>query len=164
MNLLRTTVLALGIGLLLAMTVACAALAGVQADASIGAQLKELGYEFTIDEDGDYKLVMELAGDRTQLVYVRSPVHQYESHAVREIWSPGYRVESGRFPSPVSQRLLEDSDDKVLGGWVKQGEHALFVVKLASTASTPQLEDAIAAAANSADEMEVELSPGSDEF
>ena len=164
MTLIRTTVLALGSGLLLVANLACTAGAEVPADASIGAQLKELGYNFTIDEDGDYKLVMELEGDRTQLVYVRSPVHQYESHAVREIWSPGYRVESGRFPAPVSERLLEDSNDKVLGGWVKQNEHALFVVKLASTASTPQLEDAIAAAANSADEMETELLPGSDEF
>ncbi len=131
---------------------------------SIGKQLDELGYEHDVDDDGDYKLVLEMEDDRTQLAYVRSPVHEFGSHRVREIWSPAYRVDGGRFPAPVSVRLLEDSHDSVLGGWVKQGDIAMFVVKLAADASATELKDAIAAAVTTADAMETELSPGSDEF
>ncbi|QOW20822.1 hypothetical protein INQ41_06605 [Lysobacter ciconiae] len=133
-------------------------------EVSIGKQLDELGYEHDVDDDGDYKLVLEMEDDRTQLAYVRSPVHEFGSHRVREIWSPAYRVDGGRFPAPVSVRLLEDSHDSVLGGWVKQGDIAMFVVKLAADASATELKDAIAAAVTTADAMETELSPGSDEF
>ncbi|QOY64024.1 hypothetical protein INQ40_06520 [Lysobacter sp. H21R4] len=133
-------------------------------EVSIGKQLDELGYEHDVDDDGDYKLVLEMEDDRTQLAYVRSPVHEFGTHRVREIWSPAYRVDGGRFPAPVSVRLLEDSHDSVLGGWVKQGDIAMFVVKLAADASATELKDAIAAAVTTADAMETELSPGSDEF
>ena len=133
-------------------------------EVSIGEQLDELGYDHDVDGDGDYKLVLEMADDRTQLAYVRSPVHEFGSHRVREIWSPAYRIDGGRFPAPVSLRLLEDSHDSVLGSWVKQGDIAMFVVKIAADANTKQLEDAIAAAVTTADAMETELSPGSDEF
>lgn len=138
--------------------------AEVEPDVRIGKQLKELDYSPEIDEDGDYKLVLELEDERTQLVYVRSPVHEYGSHAIREIWAPAYRIDGGRFPAPVSERLLEDSHSSVLGSWVKQGEYAIFVIKVATDVSTEQLEDALVAAAYSADNMEQELTPDSDEF
>lgn len=166
MNLNRVAIVACGLAALFAAGSVSAAdtAAEAGADAGIGKQLGELDYQYEIDEDNDYRLVMEVEGDRTQLVYVRSPVHQYGSQTVREVWSPAYRIEGGRFPAPVSDRLLEDSHASVLGAWVKQGEHAIFVVKLAADASTAALEDAIDAAVTSADAMENELAPGTDEF
>ena len=172
MNLNRVAIIVFGVAALSAtgsgtaadVATVTEAAADVDADAGIGKQLDELDYSYEIDGDGDYKLVMEVEGERTQLAYVRSPVHQYGSQTIREVWSPGYRVEGGRFPAPVSDRLLEDSHGSVLGAWVKQGNHAIFVVKLAADASTSALSDAIEAAVTTADAMESELTPGSDEF
>ncbi len=175
MKLNHSAVGALGVAMLMASTGAAAQYATVGStrsaaveapavEVSIGRQLDELGYDHDVDDDGDFKLVLEMEDDRTQLAYVRSPVHEFGSHRVREIWSPAYRVDGGRFPAPVSVRLLEDSHDSVLGSWVKQGDIAMFVVKIAADASTTELKDAIAAAVTTADAMETELSPGSDEF
>jgi hypothetical protein len=138
-----------------------------QADPSIAPLLDQLGYEYEIDGDGDYKLVMAMDGsERSQLVFVRSPVESYGSYRVREVWSPAYKAAGGAFPGPVANRLLEASNDLKLGSWVKNDGHALLVIKLDAQASAAALQEAITAAVTSADEMEQELAgdPSSDEF
>ena len=146
-----------------------ASLAAPAADPKVAAVLDELGYKYEVDGDGDYKLVMAIEGDdgaeRSQLVFVRSPVETYGSHRIREVWSPAYKT-AGAFPGPVANRLLEASDDLKLGAWVKHDGHALVVVKLDADAGAEALEQAISAAVTSADEMERELAgdPDSDEF
>ncbi|WP_052107752.1 hypothetical protein [Aerolutibacter daejeonensis] len=133
--------------------------------------LDKLKYKYEVDEDGDYKLVFDLDDDdedekkgRSQLVYVRSPVFDYGSHEVREVWAPAYKAKSDEFPAKVANRLLEASQESKLGGWAKQGQYAVFVIKVATNASAEQLDDAINAAIQSADQMEAELTPGKDEF
>lgn len=141
--------------------------AAPKADPAIAAVLDQLGYKYEVDEDGDYKMVMAIGDDeRTQLVYVRSPVETYGSYRVREIWSPAYRSANGAFPGPVANRLLEASYDLKLGAWVKHDGHALMVVKVDADAGADALDEAITAAVTSADEMEKELAgdPDSDDF
>ncbi|MFZ5657500.1 MAG: hypothetical protein ACOY37_10670 [Pseudomonadota bacterium] len=136
------------------------------ADARLEAQLTSLDYTYKVDEDGDYRLVFETGddGSRSQLVYVRSPVETLGEHRVREIWAPGYHSPGDSFPANVANRLLEASHDVKLGGWTKQGRYAVFVVKVSADATAAQLRDAIEAAAESADEIEAELTPGKDEL
>jgi len=126
-------------------------------DKAVGRQLEKLGFNFEVDEDGDYRMVFDLDDDRTQLVYVRSAVEEFGSHAVREVWSPGYNSATDALPAAVANRLLEDSQDAKLGGWVKQERVAMFVVKVDAKASADQLNDAIDAATRTADAMELEL-------
>ncbi|MCD9087120.1 hypothetical protein [Stenotrophomonas sp. SY1] len=126
-------------------------------DRATGRLLDTLEYKYEIDEDGDYRLVFDMDNERTQLVFVRSNVETYGSNHVREIWSPGYKSASPQFPAQVANRLLEDSNDAKLGSWVKQGDLAMFVVKIDADASADVLSDAIDAAAKSADEIELEL-------
>lgn len=137
----------------------------IEADAQIKKQLDELDYEYEIDKDGDFKLTFEVEGKdkRSQLVFVRTPVETYGEHRVREIWSPGYKG-SKEFPAAVATRLLEATYLSKLGAWAKDGEYAIFVVKLRADASTKELDDAIAVAITSADEMEAELTPGKDDL
>ena len=138
---------------------------GSVADAGIKAQLTALEYEYEVDEDNDFKLVFAVGdGKRSQIVYVRSPVETYGTHAVREIWSPGYASASDEFPGPVANRLLEASSEAKLGGWVKQGRNAVFVVKIGADAGKEELDDAIDLAVSLADEMEAELTPGKDDL
>ncbi|UNK57317.1 YbjN domain-containing protein [Pseudoxanthomonas daejeonensis] len=155
--------------LLLLVLLPLSALAAPKADPSVAAMLDELGYKYEVDGDGDYKMIMALEGkdnaERSQLVFVRSPVETYGTHRIREIWSPAYKS-SGAFPGPVANRLLEASNDLKLGAWVKHNGHALLVVKLDAAAGAEALDQAINAAVTSADEMERELAgdPDSDEF
>ena len=134
-------------------------------DTRIKAQLDALDYKYEIDEDNDFKMVFNIGEEgRSQIVYVRSPVESYGEHQVREIWSPAYHSPTEAFPALIANRLLEDSDTKKLGGWVKQDKYAVFVVKIPANADAEALDDALDAAMAAADEMEAELTPGQDDL
>lgn len=136
------------------------------ADPVLRAQLEKLDYKYEVDKDGDYQLVFELDGEdgRSQMVYVRSPVEEYGQFRIREVWSPAWRSKADEFPAAVANRLLAASQDSKLGAWVKQGSTAMFVVKIPADADEQALSDAIDAAIRSADEMEIALTDGKDEF
>ncbi len=131
---------------------------------TIAQQLDSLGYRYERDKTGDYQLTFRLDDERTQLVYVLAGVEEFGTHRIREIWAPAYRAPDGGIPADVANRLLEDSQSSKLGSWVKQGDMAVFVVKIPADASTQQLDDAIDAATRSADQMEAALTPDKDEF
>lgn len=133
------------------------------ADPVIARQLDSLKYQYQVDDDGDYKLTFDLDNGRTQLAFVISAVEKFGNFQVREVWAPAYRAVNGEFPEAVANRLLDDSNASKLGGWVKQGDMAVFVVKLAADATAGQLDDAIDFVLRSADQMEQELT-GKDEF
>lgn len=133
------------------------------ADKAVARHLDKLGYTYEVDEDGDYRMVFDVEGDRTQMVYVRSSVEDFGTHNIREIWSPAYSAKTKQFPVAVANRLLEDSQDAKMGGWVKQDTTAMFVVKIDADATADQLSDAIDAAIRTADAMELELTK-KDEF
>lgn len=142
--------------------------AAVAPDPGVAKLLKQLNYEYEVDEDGDYKLLMAVGeeNERSQLVFIRSAVETYGEMKVREIWSYAYRAPSGSFPALVANRLLEASHNLILGGWVKQDQSAVFVIKIPADAGAQVLDDAIGAAVATADEMELELAtdPAADEF
>jgi hypothetical protein len=135
-------------------------------DAALGRQLDALGLEYEVDEDGDYRILFEVGDDgaRSQVVFARSPVETFGSISVREIWSAGYDAGAGALPALIANRLLAASHASKLGGWVRQGNYAMFVVKLPIDASNEQLRDAMEAAVASADEIEAELTPGLDDL
>ena len=136
-------------------------------DPLVRQHLDALEYEYEVDEDGDYRLVFEVAGStekRSQLVYVRSPVETYGVLRLREVWAPGYKASGTDFPAAVANRLLAATQDNKIGAWAKQDEYAVFVVKLPADADAKALDDAIDAAITSADAMEAELTPGKDEL
>ncbi|KAB8189502.1 hypothetical protein FKV24_009265 [Lysobacter maris] len=152
---------------LLAAPLVCGALlcGTVQAeDASIERQLDALGYNYDVDEDGDYKMTFEVEDGRTQLVFVISKVESYGKHKVREVWAPAYRAEDSDFPTLVANRLLQETMENKLGAWAKQDDMAVYVVKIAADASNEELEDAIEYATQVADRMEAILTDGEDEF
>lgn len=133
------------------------------ADAAVGRQLDELGYRYEVDDDGDYKMLFDLDKGRSQLAFVISGIEEFGDLRVREVWAPAYRSAEASFPAGIANRLLEDSHASKLGSWVKQGDIAVFVVKLDANASTGQLEAAIDYVLRAADQMEAELT-GQDEF
>ena len=150
--------------LLAALLAAGAAQAEGKADPVVKKQLDSLKLKYEIDDDGDYKIVMDVGEGRTQLAYIRSNTETYGSNQVREIWSPGYKAAGDVLPEKVANRLLEYSNEVKLGGWVKQKSYAVFVVKIPTSASASELQDALEAAVNSADEIEQEFTGTKDDF
>ena len=153
---------------LAALALALAALAlpaaAGEPDPAIKAQLESLDIKFDLDSDGDYKVTFDLGNGRSQLVWIRSATDNYGSLKVREIWSPGYKFEGGELPAKIANRLLEHSHGLILGGWTKQKNFAMLAVKIPVSATPQQLRDAAEAAADAADEIEKELTPGKDDL
>ncbi|KRG70676.1 hypothetical protein ABB29_05210 [Pseudoxanthomonas dokdonensis] len=136
-------------------------------DPTIAAQLKQLGYEYEVDQDGDYRLLMGFNDSpRSQIVFIRSATESYGKYRIREIWSYAYQSSGDALPALVANRLLEASNQLILGSWVKQGNHAVYVAKIPADARAEALGDALDAAASSADDMELELAAdiNTDEF
>lgn len=130
--------------------------AHAEQDASVGKKLDQLGLKYEVDKDGDYKVTMDMGNNRTQLVLVRSAVEEYNGMRIREVWSPGYSGD-GPIPGNIANRLLENSNQVKLGGWVSMDGMAVFVVKLPAEAGAGDIGSAIAMSAKSADKMEEEL-------
>ena len=139
-----------------------APLSAAEHDSVVKAQLEKKGTPFTIDDDGDFQITVNVGGGRTQLVWVRSVVEATNHQRVREIWSPGYQGKLDSFPASVANELLEDSHERKLGGWVKQERVAMFVIKIPADANADVLDESIDLAATTADEVELELTGGDD--
>ena len=133
-------------------------------DAAIKAQLDSLDVKYEIDDDGDFKITFDLGKGRSQLVWIRSATESYGDLKVREIWSPGYKHGGQEVPVKIANRLLEHSHGLILGGWTKQKQFAMLSVKIPVSATPKQLRDAAEAAADAADEIEQELTPGKDDL
>ena len=97
------------------------------ADAGVAKKLDALGLKYDVDGDGDYKLLFEIDGGRSQIVWVRSPVETLGGMRIREILSI-----SGKSPRPsgdegittaatAATAALLASNRQKLGGWVLKG-------------------------------------------
>lgn len=153
---LRTTCLALALMLVPAAFAA-------DHDPVVKAQLDAKGTPYSVDDDGDFQITVNVGDGRTQLVWVRSAVESTSHHKVREIWSPGYRSETGNFSAAIANDLLERSNLLKLGSWVKQDDVAMLVLKIPADANADALDEAIDLAAAAADAVERELL-GSDDL
>lgn len=134
-----------------------------QGDPRVRAVLDELGYEYEVDADGDFRAVFEFEGERrSQVVYVNSQTATYDSLEIREVWSPA--IESkGPLTPKIANRLLSASFDAPFGAWqcLKQANGrylAVFAVKLGADADAAMIRKAIKAVISHADEMEKEIS------
>ncbi len=129
-------------------------------DASVAAKLDAKGTPYEIDEDGDYRILVNLDDGRSQLVWVRNVVHTTDEQRIREIWSYGLRSDERRLPAHIANRLLSANMDLILGGWARQDGNALLIIKIDADADADTLDEAIDLAASIADRMEQQLVTG----
>lgn len=138
-------------------------------DARVRKALTEAGIDFTVDDDGDFKLVRTLDDGRTQLVYVNSGTETFKNLEIREVWAPAHKT-IGQFPAKVANDLLLDSFRKKIGAWqtiYKESDDsylAVFAAKIDAAADAASLSACIKAVAESADEMEEKLTGDKDEY
>lgn len=132
------------------------------ADPSIAPLLEARKTPFTVDEDGDYRILVDVGDDRSQLVWVRSVVHETDKQRIREIWTYGYRSEERRIPSNVANRLLSENFELILGAWARSDGNAVLVLKIPADADADTLDEAIDLSASIGDRMEQKLVTGDD--
>ncbi len=131
-------------------------------DASVAQKLDAKDTPYTVDDDGDYRIHVNVGEGRSQLVWVRSRVHTTDFQRVREIWTYGFRSEERRIPVHVANRLLSENFDLIIGAWARDGGNAILVMKIDADADAEILNEAIDLAASVGDRMEQKLVTGDD--
>jgi hypothetical protein len=133
-------------------------------DKRVSRVLESLDLEYTIDDDGDFRLIFKMEGDRTQVVFIQSSTSEYRDLEIRDVFSVGYESEDEVIPEDIANRLLGQNWKIKLGAWAKMGKYAVFVSKVDANAGGKTLWSAIKLTAKAADEMESELTGKADSF
>ena len=134
-------------------------------DASVASRLDSRGIQYTVDDDGDYLVTYNYAKEgRTQLVFVSGRTESIGGFSVREVFSPAARVSRDGITGAKALELLAESRQFKLGGWELDGDVLLYVIKLPDAIDAAQLNSALDIAAQSADDMEIQLSGDLDEL
>ncbi|MFC7301830.1 hypothetical protein [Cognatiluteimonas weifangensis] len=134
-------------------------------DASVKTRLEARGIKYVVDDDGDFKVTYSYSKEsRTQLVFVSGGTESVGGFKVREIFAPAGRVQQDGIDGDKALELLAESRSNKLGGWELAGDVLYFVIKLPDSIDAAQLEAALDIAAETADDMEIQLSGDRDEL
>ena len=127
-------------------------------DPRVRTLLTELKLKYQEMPNGDFRLVMGVANDRTHMVIVESTTNRLGIFEIRDIWALG--LKSQRMPdADVLARLLTDSARRKVGGWEIHEQEggvcvAIFNVKSSADCDAEALKTLIEVVAQSADEVE----------
>ncbi len=139
----------------------------VAPDSRIMRQLDGQNLRYQVDRDGEFRLVYQLEGKRTQAAWIQSRTESLGGMEFREIYSIGYRC-TGPIPQDIANRLMSRESSARLGAWerVRAGDDSLaaFVVRIPAHAPVDVLLEATGFVLSMADTLEQELTPASDEF
>jgi len=154
---------------LLTLSLACllplASLPANAGDAAVEARLTARGLKFTIDDDGDYKVVLNFTSEnRTQLVYVSGGTEESGGMSVREVFAPAANIKTDHVTPEMALELLRESRTKKIGAWEIAGDYLYYVIKLPDSVDAAQLGEAIRIAGSIADDKEIELSGDTDDL
>ena len=129
-------------------------------DQRVEKALKKLGLKYTVDKDGDFKLIFATEGDRTQVVFITSRTEMLRKMEIREIWSPAAKFSSTP-PSALSQALLEKNGSFKIGSYAyKKADDVYFLVfiaQISANASAEELLSVVIGVAKTADATESEI-------
>jgi hypothetical protein len=125
----------------------------------IAESLDAAGLTAAVDDDGDFRLLINLGEGRSQLVYINTRTVTLGPYTIREIWSPALMFSDG-IDADLARELLEENNRLKLGAWCLQpvGDKtaAVFKVKVAAEAveSLNDLRTLLDIVARTADALE----------
>jgi len=129
-------------------------------DQRVEKALKKLGLKYTVDKDGDFKLVLATEGDRTQVVFINSRTETLRKMEIREIWSPAAKF-SSKPPSALSQALLEKNGSFKIGSYAYKKAGDVYVLvfhaQISANASAEELLSVVIGVAGVADAAESDI-------
>ena len=129
-------------------------------DPRIRTILDEEDIKYEIDSDGDYKIILGLEDDRSQVVFINSNTETFADVEIREVWSIGLKG-SGQLSAEMANELLRRNQQYKVGGWsIAQSDEqilALFKIVISAEANKSELISVLLASAVQADEIEKEF-------
>lgn len=149
------------VSLLAAACISSPAMADSTKDARVDAVLKDIGYKYEVDADGDAKLTMGgLSDGRSQLLWVNANTNILSEYESRDLWTIAYLSEQP-LPDEKAKMLLEKNASYKVGSWSlkKYGSRyaAVFTVQVPANADKKAVNAVIMAVALTGDAVEKEL-------
>ncbi len=139
---------------------------GAESDSRVEKPLQGAALAYSVDEDGDFRLIYELPDGRSQLVWVASRTSRLQTVEVRDVWSVAYRS-VGQVSPDVANQLLLDNAAQTQGAWQVQrsGDEYLvvFSAQIPADTSAATLLETLDAVIRVADGLERQLT-GGDQF
>ena len=134
------------------------------ADPALEAKLKEAKLEYVID--GDYKIIYEWSQDqRSQVVFISGQPEELEGVRLYSVFSPAKVLDEGEALDPaLAARLLGENSTYKFGAWELAGRNLFFAGDIPSAASAADIATLVATLAGTADDLEIEISPGEDAY
>ncbi len=126
-------------------------------EADMRALLESTGLNFRIDNDGDAVCTIGGLGpnkDRTQLVFVRAFVDEWDQYKDRDVFSPFAPLASLPRNFDLLLKLLEITAQKKGGALIPHSAHLVYRFDVPVTASADHLRDTVFLCADIADELE----------
>ena len=122
--------------------------------ALIEALLKKQDLKYTIDDEGDVKLMFELDENRSQVIWIESEIRELDGVRILKIYSAAYR---GLVTKPMAMELLTDAYK--IGHWgvskSDKGLHnVLFIAEVPTCLSPKDFEVCCRIVATTADLLE----------
>lgn len=137
-----------------------------QVDRKCQKALDKADLVYDIDSDGDFKLVVKVPDNRTQLVYVYSNTLTYDNVEVRTIMAPALVADTDDALTAETMRLLlVDNFENKMGAWevVERPDGGIviqYVVKPPADIKPDELRSLIGLAAIAADMIEQQITDG----
>jgi len=129
-------------------------------DPRVEVLLKKGDLKFEIDQDGDFKLVNQLDGGRTQAVFINTSTQNLGDMEIRDIWSVAL-VSDKPLNTEIANDLLRENNVVKLGAWRVQrsGNKTVvaFAAKIAADTDLETLLITLQAVTMTADKKEQEL-------
>ncbi|HEX7046653.1 MAG TPA: YbjN domain-containing protein [Gammaproteobacteria bacterium] len=129
-------------------------------DPAVVALLEALEYDWESEDNGDFRLLFDVDGTRTQLVWIRNRTYERDDVVMRDVWSTALEL-SGKYASvKLADLLLRSNWERIIGTWAREGNRIVYMVKLPVNATSEQLDAAIGVVIDEADRLEKERGYG----
>lgn len=129
--------------------------------------LESTGLKFEIDEDGDFKILVEFKDGRSQLGFINSSTERYGSLEIREIWSTA-AVGKGSLSEDMANLLLIKNNQVKFRVWrlreTQGGKIAvIFAAHVSADTDGESLRSVVELVFGEADALEEKVN-GDDDF
>jgi hypothetical protein len=135
----------------------------VPSDPRVEKALNAMELVYETEPNGDYRLLYDTGDGRSHLVWVRPQTQSIGELEVREVFATAHEYE-GEVPEDVAYDLLRLNSGYVTGSWCIEGSRVIFIARVDADASDAELDAAIGAVLFTTDDMEKELTGGTDDW
>lgn len=129
-------------------------------DARVSKALDSENLRYTVEESGEYSVVIEWSNDagRTQLVRIPSDTFRWQGGEYRDVYSVAFVTDEGKpVDGALANRMLIENNDSLLGFWAKQGDVVMNIARIPANATPSILRAAVFFVAETADDLEKEV-------